>query len=239
MDFTLHLVADFDEVWLPAAFDAPSMRRLEAFLGCFPGVVLTLLSAQSLPIALGRLERHSDVLPEHWVTQNGKALHHRTHQGSWGEDLDFPHWLSWSRETAQIEELAQGESGETSAPLISEKRAIAIEFLAAQWEEPRLLAVAATPWRDGGLLQSAHVPIAVGPTFQEGALARGFHLAPGKDLAAGILRALLTLSPPGQAEESGPVSTYESRLLSREPASTIRMQSFPTRPETSIPGRQP
>lgn len=239
MDFTLHLVADFDEVWLPAAFEGPSMRRLEAFLGCFPGVALTLLSAQSLPIALERLERHSDVLPDHWVTQDGKTLHHRSLHGSWEEDLDFSHWLSWPRELIGTEEWAERESGGISTPLIGAERATAIEFLAAQWEEPRSLAVAATPWRDWGLLQSAHVPITVGPTFQEEPLSRGFHLAPGKALAAGILGALLSLIPPSHLEEREPTVSQEAPLSREGSVKAMRMKSFPIRHETQIPGRQP
>jgi hypothetical protein len=238
MDFTLHLVADFDEVWLPASFDAPRMRKLETFLGCFPGVVLTLLSAQSLPIALERLERHSDVLPDHWVTRNGKAMHHRNRHGSWVEDLEFPNWLAWPREPAQTEELAPRETWGTSAYLSGKERATAIEFLEAQWEEPRLLAVAATPWKDWGLLQSAHFPIVVGPMSQEGRLARGFHLAAGQGLAAGILGALLTLCPPSQVEEPKPVAPHQARPFSDSRASALRNQSFPIRQDPAVPGRR-
>ncbi|MDP2875872.1 MAG: hypothetical protein Q8O00_06785 [Holophaga sp.] len=229
MNFSLHLVADFDEVWLPAAFDAPSMRRLEAFLGCFPGVVLTLLSAQPLPIVLERLDRYTDVLPDHWVTQNGKALHHRSLHGSWEEDLDFPHWLPWPRESTGGGEWASRESGGIPTPLVGEERATAIEFLTSQWEESLPLAVAATPWRDWGLLQSAHVPITVGPTFQEEPPSRGFQLAPGKALAAGILGALLT-----HLEERGSLGSQEARLLHEGPALAMRGKSFPI-PQEILP----
>lgn len=235
MDFTLHLVADLNEVWLPAASDSPAMRRLEAFLACFPKVHLTILTDLSLPSALKCLEEVSDAVPDHWVALDGVELHHRNSRGAWWKDLDYPVWRSWFRGDGLRSE-ASPEERPTPAGV---DRVTAIGFLEAQWNAPRPMAFAGNPERDWPLMQCADIAVPVGAQLRAPGPPNVFHLVPGMPFAAGLLDLLHSLLPGGEPRSPEPLAwpqTRSHRSGTEEPAYGAGAQ-FNNPPLT--PGRQP
>jgi hypothetical protein len=207
LSHTIHLTVHLDRIWLHAAAHAPSMRRLEAFLNCFPGVDLTLFTARSLPSALEQLEQVSDILPKHWVTQDGAVMHHRTDSGTWIEDKNYAEAL------ACIQNQGEGgfppdDSVGSSSFSIGERQAIALGFLEAQWNAPRPLVVIGNPEEDLILLKIADYPLLTHSGSLDHELHKTFRIDPGPGMGKDILGILLAITRGGSLD---PWKTNEGR----------------------------
>jgi hydroxymethylpyrimidine pyrophosphatase-like HAD family hydrolase len=126
-----HLVSDLDGTWIPSFGNGDALRRLEAFLACRPGAVLTFATGRYFESALGLLDAQVLLMPDHLVSDVGTALHHQDAAGRWSEDQVYARmvnvrWDSGLRERLERIGLPEGVRFQAGlAPL----RRLALEAL--------------------------------------------------------------------------------------------------------------
>lgn len=130
MDLSLHLVSDLDGTWIPTEDDIPGLRALEGYLTGFAGLTLTFATGRTLHSATTELSDIVRLWPNHFVTDVGTAIYHRTSKGKWLEDAEYARRIDSRWDPDAAERVCRSlPEGIRRQPGLRARRRLALEVL--------------------------------------------------------------------------------------------------------------